>query len=198
MRYLVRAKLEAFQSAVVEALLSLGIVCEETSDDIETWAAGPGERLVALVVRASEDWSILSEAANQPGVIAVALLPATTPLELCSALHQGFAVVDATASAEAIARGIEAASAGDIRIPREAALGLCGASSRLKELPSFEASELRLLQALADGMTLREYADLNFLSTRTLNRVLSDVGRRLGAANRQQSLKLAAKYGLIT
>lgn len=110
----------------------------------------------------------------------------------------GFADVGATATAEAIARGIEAAAAGDIRIPRKVAIGLCGTESTPEGLPNSEASELRLLQALADGITLQKFADLNFLSTRTLNRVLRDIANRLGAANRLQSLKIGARYGAIT
>ena len=47
-------------------------------------------------------------------------------------------------------------------------------------------------------MTLRRYAEMNFVSPRTLSRGLRSIAERLGAANRSQLLKLAAKYGLVS
>ncbi len=198
MQYLVRARAQALQLAFVQALRSLGIESDESSEDVVEWAQRAGERLVALVLRTPDDWALLSEAAARPGVISVALLPTTTPLEVCAALQQGFAVVDATESAENVALGIQAAASGHVRISIRTAQSLCGMTSAPHTQFVFSPEEIKLLQALADGMTLRRYAEMNFVSPRTLSRGLRSIAERLGAANRSQLLKLAAKYGLVS
>jgi DNA-binding NarL/FixJ family response regulator len=153
-----------------------------------------------LVVTVDEkaDWSALAELAQTPERPAlVALLENPSVAHYRRALCLGLeGAVPRDAAIEQIVGAVEAALTGIMLLPSPIARQLADGSGVDEPLPISDC-EIGWLRAMAEGATIAKMAQAARYSERQMHRLIANLYKRIGAANRQQALVFAARYGIL-
>ena len=156
-----------------------------------------GADAVAFTVDCEDAWAQLAMLLDAPTPAVVALLEDAGVASYRRALRLGLAgTVPREAEAEQIVSAVCAALAGTTLLPCLIARQLADRAGAEVPLPISE-SEARWLQAMAEGMTIASMAKAARYSERQMHRLISNLYKRIGAANRQQALVFAARWGIL-
>lgn len=180
---------------IEESFVGSDVETVHLSERASEWLAGVGERLLVTSVRSKDDIDRIGLSDHSTRRKVIAMIPNQDPRLYRLVMQEGLGgVIDVNAPGEAIAAGVLAASKGEIRMPVEMLRKLAGGDP-LKVTPSDE--EIRWLQRLSDGASVRVLSKEVFIAERTLHRLLQNLYIRLGAKNRQQAISIAATRGLL-
>jgi DNA-binding NarL/FixJ family response regulator len=157
--------------------------------------------VVAIVDGASSEW--LRECSDllrrRPTVLLLALMEPEAPGELLAAVSAGIGgFVTPDASAEAIARTVRALIDTGVAIPRglipslvdEVRRGRGRSVSTALGPVDVTDREWEILQLLLQRRSTREIAELLFVSVGTVRSHVSALGRKLGAVDREDTIRL--------
>ncbi|UOX89056.1 response regulator transcription factor [Amycolatopsis sp. FBCC-B4732] len=128
-------------------------------------------------------------------LIVTAWATAELTLEALRAGAQG--VLSKDADADAIVRAIETVVRGEVAVPAEFAAVPVIAAERQAAQHQLTPQELRVLQAVAEGLTDDEIADRLSLSLRTVRRFLELIRGKTGERRRAGLVRLAVESGLV-
>ena len=152
---------------------------------------------VAFTVDSEESWAALETLRDTTGPAVVALLEDATIPSYRRALRLGLAgTVAREAPTEQIVAVVCAALAGTTLLPCPIARQLANRCGAEEPLPISD-NEARWLRAMADGVTIANMALGARYSERQMHRLIANLYKRIGAANRQQALVFAARYGIL-
>jgi len=152
---------------------------------------------VAFTVDCEDAWAELTMLVKAPTPAVVALLEDAGVASYRRALRLGLAgTVPRDAEAEQIVSAVCAALAGTTVLPCLIARQLADRAGAEVPLPISE-SEARWLRAMAEGMTIASMAKAARYSERQMHRLIANLYKRTGAANRQQALVVAARWGIL-
>src|SRR5439155_16605668 len=113
------------------------------------------------------------------------------------ALRLGLAgMVPREAPPEQIVAVVAAALAGTTLLPCSIARHLADRCGVEEPLPISD-NEAGWLRAMADGTTIATMAEAARYSERQMHRLIANLYKRIGAANRQQALVFAARCGIL-
>jgi len=187
-------RLPAYRRGLAAALAENGFAVEEhaaVQEPIESVDA------VAFTVDSEESWAALIPLLAAPGPAVVALLDDADVASYRRALRLGVAgAVGRDAPTEDIVAAIRAALAGTTFLPCPIARQLAERCGAEEPLPISD-SEARWLRAMAEGTTIASMAQAARYSERQMHRLIANLYKRIGAANRQQALVFAARYGIL-
>jgi DNA-binding NarL/FixJ family response regulator len=185
-------RLPAYRRGLAVALCEHGFVVEELAAPEAPTAADA----LALTVDSDESWNALGMIAEKPPPI-LALLENACAASYRRALRLGATgAVPREAPTEQIVRAICAVLAGTTLLPHSIARQLAEGAGAGEELPISE-SEARWLRAMAEGTTVATMAQGARYSERQMHRLIANLYKRIGAANRQQALVFAARCGIL-
>lgn len=179
-------------------LVGSGFEPEEPSDPV-AWLASADHRIVLLAVDDPADVEIVVDLRRADrNVVAVILLPETTPATVRGALLAGACSVARwdVSSREVLAMleaGLESRSVLPTTVLHQLAIGNGHGPD---EVP-LGAEQIDWLRALAKGMTVTELAERIGYSEREVYRLLRSLYDRLGVGNRTEALVWAARRGII-
>jgi DNA-binding NarL/FixJ family response regulator len=187
-------RLPAYRHGLAAALAESGFAVEERAALEES--VGDADA-VAFTVDSEETWAALGPLVAAPGPAVVVLLEDAGVSSYRRALRLGVAgAVGRDAPTEDIVAAISAALAGTTFLPCSIARQLADRCGTDEPLPISD-SEARWLQAMADGTTIASMAQAARYSERQMHRLIANLYKRIGAANRQQALVFAARYGIL-
>jgi DNA-binding NarL/FixJ family response regulator len=186
-------RLPAYRRGLAVALAESGFVVEELAAVEEPMRAADA---IVLTIDSEESWAALVRVVASSTVV-VALLEDAGVSSYRRALHLGVAgAVGRDASTEQIVAVVRAALDGTTLIPRPIARQLADRCGAEEPLPISD-SEARWLRAMAEGTTIANMAQTARYSERQMHRLIANLYKRIGAANRQQALVFAARYGIL-
>ena len=187
-------RLPAYRRGLAAAFAESGFAVEEHAVFDESVKRADA---VAFTVDREEAWAQLAMLVEAPTPAVVALLEDPGVSSYRRALRLGLAgTVPREAEAEQIVSAVCAALAGTTLLPCLIARQLADRAVAEVPLPISE-SEARWLQAMAEGMTIASMAKAARYSERQMHRLISNLYKRIGAANRQQALVFAARWGIL-
>lgn len=162
-------------------------------------ATGGDSDVLAIYCASESAWAVLAEQAqSERSPVTVAIIDRLDLDQYAQALAMGAAgVVYADTSAEIIAEAIDAATRGEVLLPRYAAQAIARRAVRDAPVATLDAAELDLLRALAEGETAVSLAERLAYSERTVRRYLQNVYLKLGVANRSSAIHVATAQGLL-
>jgi DNA-binding NarL/FixJ family response regulator len=188
-------RLPAYRHGLALGLAEHGFQVEERSAlDQEVTACD----VVVVTVDAKADWSAVAELAQTPERPAIVVLlengsVADYRRALCLGLE---GAAPREAAIEQIVGAVESALAGIMLLPSPIARQLADGSGVDEPLPISDC-EIGWLRAMAEGATIAKMADAALYSERQMHRLIANLYKRIGAANRQQALVFAARYGIL-
>jgi DNA-binding NarL/FixJ family response regulator len=186
-------RLPAYRRGLAAAFADVGFAVEELSGFDESATAADA---VVFTIDSEEAWAGLAELVGQGNVV-VALLEDATVTGYRRALRLGLAgTVSREASTEQIVAVVCAALAGTTLLPCPIARQLAERGGVEQPLPISD-NEAGWLRAMADGATIATLAQAARYSERQMHRLIANLYKRIGAANRQQALVFAARYGIL-
>lgn len=189
----------SFVAGLVDSASDHGLVVE-ISDEVVSAArlATSGEPLaIAVFVRDRRGFELVQDLSRNRWVSTFALVEQLDPQVWLEAVKAGASgVADWSSAPETIIEAIVAAMQGEIRLPIELYRRQIGRIPEPLTRLALAPSEVRWLQALSEGMTLRTMCDVEGLSIRTLQRRLQNLYLRMGVLNRDQAVALAASWGV--
>jgi DNA-binding NarL/FixJ family response regulator len=187
-------RLPAYRRGLAAAFADVGFAVEELSGFDESATAADA---VVFTIDSEEAWAGLAELVAQPGIVVVALLEDATVTGYRRALRLGLAgTVSREAPTEQIVAVVCAALAGTTLLPCPIARQLAERGGVEQPLPISD-NEAGWLRAMADGATIATLAQAARYSERQMHRLIANLYKRIGAANRQQALVFAARYGIL-
>jgi DNA-binding NarL/FixJ family response regulator len=187
-------RLPAYRRGLAAALVESGFVVEELAAVEEPIKAAD---VVAFTADSEESWAALDPLMASPGPAIVVLLEDASVASYRRALHLGVAgAVSRDAPTEQIVAVVSAALDGTALIPSPIARQLAERCGAEEPLPISD-SEARWLRAMAEGTTIANMAQTARYSERQMHRLIANLYKRIGAANRQQALVFAARYGIL-
>jgi DNA-binding NarL/FixJ family response regulator len=186
-------RLPAYRRGLAAAFADVGFAVEELSGFDESATAADA---VVFTIDSEEAWAGLAELVGQ-GTVVVALLEDATVTGYRRALRLGLGgTVSREASTEQIVAVVCAALAGTTLLPCPIARQLAERGGVEQPLPISD-HEAGWLRAMADGATIATLAQAARYSERQMHRLIANLYKRIGAANRQQALVFAARYGIL-
>lgn len=186
-------RLPAYRRGLAAAFADVGFAVEELSGFAESATAADA---VVFTIDSEEAWAGLAELVGQ-GTVVVALLEDATVTGYRRALRLGLGgTVSREASTEQIVAVVCAALAGTTLLPCPIARQLAERGGVEQPLPISD-HEAGWLRAMADGATIATLAQAARYSERQMHRLIANLYKRIGAANRQQALVFAARYGIL-
>jgi DNA-binding NarL/FixJ family response regulator len=187
-------RLPAYRRGLAAALAESGFVVQELAAVEEAKETADA---AVLTVDCEESWATLVRVLATPGPAVVALLEDPGVSSYRRALRLGVAgAVGRDAPTERIVAVIRAALDGTTLIPSPIARQLADRCGAEEPLPISD-SEAHWLRAMAEGMTVANMAQGARYSERQMHRLIANLYKRIGAANRQQALVFAARYGIL-
>lgn len=187
-------RLPAYRRGLAAAFADVGFAVEELAAYDESVADAD---VVVFTIDSEAAWVGLTELLEAPGVAIVALLEDATVTGYRRALRLGLAgTVSREASTEQIVAVVCAALAGTTLLPCPIARQLAERGGVEQPLPISD-NEAGWLRAMADGATIATLAQAARYSERQMHRLIANLYKRIGAANRQQALVFAARYGIL-
>lgn len=188
-------RLPAYRHGLALGFAEHGFEVDELAalDDTITTADG-----VAVTVDGQADWRTLAALAETPDrPVVVALLEDASVAHYRRALRLGLeGAVPRAAPIEEIVGAVEAALTGTILLSSQIARQLADGTEADERLPISD-SEIGWLRSMAEGVTIAEMAHGARYSQRQMHRMIANLYKRIGAANRQQALVLATRYGIL-
>ncbi len=143
------------------------------------------------------NWDLLAGESAR-GCIVVAVLPSPLMEDYVRALVAGAAgVVPLDTSSTITAAVIEAATHGEVVLPRQAAQNLALLAQRTKPPTNLSIRETDLLRAVATGTTIADVAREQYFSERTVRRHLQSLYLKLGVRNRTEAIAAATRMGIV-
>ena len=187
-------RLPAYRHGLGAALAESGFVVEELAAVEEPVDVADA---VVFTVDGEESWAALVPLVAAPGPAVVVLLEDASVASYRRALRLGVAgAVGRDAPTEHIVAVIHAALGGTTLLPCPIARQLADRCGSEEPLPISD-SEARWLRAMAEGTTIATMAQAARYSERQMHRLIANLYKRIGAANRQQALVFAARYGIL-
>ena len=187
-------RLPAYRRGLAAAFADVGFAVEELAGYDESVADAD---VVVFTIDSDAAWAGLTELLEVPGVAIVALLEDATVTGYRRALRLGLAgTVSREAPTEQIVAVVCAALAGTTLLPCPIARQLAERGGVEQPLPISD-HEAGWLRAMADGATIATLAQAARYSERQMHRLIANLYKRIGAANRQQALVFAARYGIL-
>jgi DNA-binding NarL/FixJ family response regulator len=188
-------RLPAYRHGLALGLAEHGFEIEERSALDERVTAF---QVVVVTVAAQADWAVLAELAkaqDRPAIVALLEDPCVSHYRraLCLGLE---GAVPRDAAIEQIVGAVEAALTGIMLLPSPIARQLADGSGVDEPLPISDC-EIGWLRAMAEGATIAKMALAARYSERQMHRLIANLYKRIGAANRQQALVFAARYGIL-
>jgi len=187
-------RLPAYRRGLAAAFAEVGFVVEELSTFDES--AGDADAVV-FTIDSEAAWAGLAELVANPRVVVIALLEDATVSGFRRALRLGLpGTVSRDAPTEQIVAVVCAALAGTTLLPCPIARQLaerCG----IDPPAPISDNEAGWLREMADGATIATLAQAARYSERQMHRLIANLYKRIGAANRQQALVFAARYGIL-
>jgi two-component system response regulator DesR len=186
--------LPAYRRGLAAAFAEVGFDVQEFSTyDL----AARDADIVVFTIDSEEAWAGLAAFVEVPRAAVVALLGDATVTGYRRALRLGLmGTVPREAPIEQIVAVVCAALAGTTLLPCPIARQLAERGGVEQPLPISE-SEATWLRAMAEGATIATLAQAARYSERQMHRLISNLYKRIGAANRQQALVFAARYGIL-
>ena len=186
--------LPAYRRGLAAAFADVGFAVEELAGYDE---AATDVDAVAFTIDSEEAWAGLAALVEVPRAAVVALLADATVTGYRRALRLGLAgTVPREAPTEQIVAVVCAALAGTTLLPCPIARQLAERCGIEQPLPISD-SEASWLRAMAEGTTIATLAQAARYSERQMHRLIANLYKRIGAANRQQALVFAARYGIL-
>ncbi|WP_290058111.1 response regulator transcription factor [Amycolatopsis solani] len=195
-----------YREAIVQAMRAAGHTIVGTSSS--------GEEAVSLALDTRPDVVLMDHGMRgMTGIDAAARIRSADPairvlivtawataeltVEALRAGVQG--VLSKDADAAEILRAIATVTRGEVAVPAEfAAVPSIVAERRAAGSQQFSPQELRVLQAVADGLTDEEISDRLALSLRTVRHYLERIRDKTGERRRAGLVRLAVERGLVT
>jgi DNA-binding NarL/FixJ family response regulator len=188
----------SFRSGLSRALSEAGFApCE--IEDIRTWAATEGRRVLLWTVRSPQDWKELEALQGiNAELIVVALLVEATPETYAEAFRgRAHAAVAWEAAPAAILNVVVAVLEGNVLIPGGVAQALA-AKVPMSHDPDWITHEERgWLRVLAEGGGVHDLAQTAAYSERAMYRLLHSLYGRMGVSNRTEAILQAHRWGLL-
>src|SRR5436305_11088955 len=187
-------RLPAYRRGLAAAFAESGFAIEEHAVFDESVKRADA---VAFTVDCEDAWSALAMLVEAPTPAVVALLEDPSVASYRRALRLGLVgTVPREAPTEQIVSAVCAALAGTTLLPCLIARQLADRAGGEVPFPISE-SEARWLRAMAEGMTIASMAKAARYSERQMHRLIANLYKRIGAANRQQALVFAARCGIL-
>lgn len=187
-------RLPAYRRGLAAAFADVGFAVQELAAFDESAADTDA---VVFTIDSEEAWAALAELLAKPGAVVVALLEDASVTGYRRALRLGLAgTVSREAPTEQIVAVVSAALTGTTLLPCPIARQLAERCGIEEPLPISE-NEAGWLRAMADGATIATLAQAARYSERQMHRMVANLYKRIGAANRQQALVFAARYGIL-
>jgi DNA-binding NarL/FixJ family response regulator len=187
-------RLPAYRRGLAAAFAEVGFAVEELATYDESVADAD---VVVFTIDSKEAWDALAALLEVPELAIVALLEDATVTGYRRALRLGLAgTVSREAPTEQIVAVVSAALTGTTLLPCPIARQLAERCGIEEPLPISE-NEAGWLRAMADGATIATLAQAARYSERQMHRMVANLYKRIGAANRQQALVFAARYGIL-
>lgn len=187
-------RLPAYRRGLAAAFAEVGFAvtelaaCDESASDAD---------VVVFTIDSEAAWAGLEALLEVPELAIVALLDDATVTGYRRALRLGLAgTVSREAPTEQIVAVVSAALTGTTLLPGAIARQLAQRGGIEQPLPISE-HEAGWLRAMADGATIATLAQAARYSERQMHRLIANLYKRIGAANRQQALVFAARYGIL-
>lgn len=159
--------------------------------------SGDGPNVVLVHCISEQNWARL-ESEIESGSIVIAVLPEPILEEYVHALALGASgVVPFNTSSLITAAVIEAATHGEVLLPRHAAHSISVLAQRLTPKTDLSADDAELLKAISAGHTIVEIARQSYFSERTVRRHLQSLYMKLGVRNRAEAISAATRMGMI-
>ena len=188
----------SFRCGLSRALSDDGFApCE--IDDIRTWAATEGRRVLLWTVRSPQDWKELGALQGiNAELVVVALLVEATPETYAEALRsRAHAAVEWEASPAAIVKVVVAGLEGNVLIPGGVAQALAAKVPIAHDPDWITHEELGWLRALAEGGSVHDLAQTAAYSERAMYRLLHALYGRMGVSNRTEAIIQADRWALL-
>jgi DNA-binding NarL/FixJ family response regulator len=188
----------SFRSGLSRAMSEAGFApCEV--DDVRSWAATDGRRVLLWTIRSPQDWKELSALYGvNAELVMIALLVEATPETYAEALRSGaHAAVAWEASPAAIVKVVAASLEGNVLISREVAHALAANVPRTHDPEWITHEELGWLRALAEGASVHDLARTAAYSERAIYRLLHALYGKMGVSNRTEAIVQAHRLGLL-
>lgn len=166
---------------------------------VADWRPGEGGAGVIVWIDDDDGLSAVADFSERwPLIPLVAVFPRLDLVVAAAAVRAGASgVLDEDDDIDTIGQTVAAALAGRVSLPRELAVAM---SDRVPEQAVDEwvtPEQAAWLVALADGVTVADLADRIGWSERETFRMLGDLYRHLGVANRTEAIIWAARHGLV-
>ncbi len=170
-------------------------LADDVYDVLEDIEGHPAD--VVLLYVDGDAWDRVERLVSDEPVV-VALLPDLDVGAYRQALALGVdGICDANLPPEMIARVVDAAVAGEVRMPAETARRLASGGGSEVRPRHLTEEERALLQQHADGASIAELARDQYLGERTVRRRLQNVCVKLGTRTRPEAIKRATQLGII-
>jgi DNA-binding NarL/FixJ family response regulator len=187
-------RLPAYRRGLAATFAEAGFSVEELSSLDERARVADA---VVFTIDSETSWTDLAGLVETPGVVVVALLEDATLCNYRRALRLGLSgTVPREAPTELIVSAVCAALEGTTLLPCLIARQLADRQGAEGPLPISE-NEASWLRAMADGVTIASMAQAARYSERQMHRLIANLYKQIGAANRQQALVFAARYGIL-
>jgi DNA-binding NarL/FixJ family response regulator len=191
----------AVSRGIAISLEAENYLVDEHIDDIDEWFRRAGRKVALLGTRHNvAQMELLSGLRSEryAGLPVIVLLADTSIAVYRRCLLAGAAgMVDQNASLEYICKVVRATVEGCMLLPAD----VCSAVSVRGECdkPGIQESdhEISWLQALINGSTVSEIAEVEGYSEREMYRLLNSLYARLGADSRTRAIVYAAQRGLV-
>lgn len=149
------------------------------------------------------DPELLEEVTASPAIQAVVLIAADDRQanSLLSLRLTGWAILPENASADQLVAAVQAAAAGLVALPSDAATAILPRQTNEVAdamLEPLTPRELEVLQLVSQGLSNKLIARQLVISEHTVKFHVSATYAKLGAASRTEAVSLAARKGLIT
>ena len=163
------------------------------------WGPGVGGAAVIVWVGDGDVVEAIADFTERfPLIPVVAVFPRLDLVSAAAAVRAGASgVLDEDDDTRTIGQTLHAALAGRVALPRELAVAM---SDRVPERSAEDwvtPEQAEWLVALADGVTVAELAERIGWSERETFRMLGDLYRHLGVANRTEAIIWATRHGLV-
>ncbi|MBM2623387.1 response regulator transcription factor [Actinoplanes sp. LDG1-06] len=187
--------LPMFAEGVVHALATAHMAAEAPAD-LLGWANSRESAVVVMTVAAPHHWEPIHRLVAGGHRVVVLLDDENGPLGAHAVRAGARAVLSRAATGGTLLRTIEAVLDGQVLMPVAVAAGIAAATTGAAG-GTLTTDQVSWLEALAAGGTVAQLAERVGYSERAMFRLLQDVYRRMGAANRLQAIMKAQQQGLL-
>lgn len=187
--------LPMFAHGVVQMLTAAGLSAEAPAEAL-AWVKSRESAVVVMTATANHDWDTIDRLIAGQHRILVLLDDPNGALGARGIRTGARAVLSRAAGAQTLLRTIEAVVDGQVIMPVAVAAEIASVSTGSPG-GGLTTDQISWLDDLAAGVTVAQLADRVGYSERAMFRLLQDVYRRLGAANRLQAIMKAQQQGLL-